>query len=263
MKISKEKKGVILIFLSAVISLAVLAGMDPISQDPLYHVFSDSNTIAGILNALNVLSNIPYLLVGILGLYKSFQPDTLKVDLENKLAYIIFFFGILLVASGSGYYHLFPDNQTLVWDRLPMAVAFMSLVSIIIGEFISVKLGRYLLLPLLILGLFSVIFWYYTESNGVGDLRIYAFVQYYPVLVMPIILLFFNARYSHTGYYWLLFGTYALAKVFEYFDHSIDSFLVVISGHSLKHVISAAGLYLLLKSYEKREKIQKPRMNAN
>lgn len=32
-----------------------------------------------------------------------------------------FFVGVVAVAFGSGYYHLKPDDDRLVWDRLPVS----------------------------------------------------------------------------------------------------------------------------------------------
>ena len=48
------------------------------------------------------------------------------------------FFGLVLTAFGSSYYHLAPDKARLVWDRLPMTVEFMPLVAAVIAERISV-----------------------------------------------------------------------------------------------------------------------------
>ena len=38
--------------------------LPPIPQDPSYHNFADQRRLAGIANALDVLSNIPFALVG-------------------------------------------------------------------------------------------------------------------------------------------------------------------------------------------------------
>lgn len=46
-----------------------------------------------------------------------------------------------------------------------------------------------------------------------------------------------------------------MAKVFEYFDEAIFNLLPLLSGHSIKHVIAAVGIFMLLKAYRNREKI--------
>jgi len=222
----------------------------PIPQDILYHNFEDTNTYFGVFNFWNVVSNLPFFVVGLLGLLKL---NKLHIVSELKLAYFTLFLGVLLVSFGSGYYHLVPNNQTLVWDRLPMTIAFMALFTIIIGEFISVKLAKKLFYPLLILGLASVYYWYSTEQNGVGDLRFYILIQFLPILLIPVILLIYPSRFSQKSGYWYLLLAYLLAKVFEHYDVAIHQLVgASISGHPIKHVVAAIGMYVLLVFYEKR-----------
>ena len=116
----------------------------------------------------------------------------LNILSNNKHSYLFLFLGSILVGLGSGYYHISPNNETLVWDRIPMTVAFMALYSIIISEFVSVKAGRLLLFPLIIIGVCSVIYWQFTEVSGAGDLRFYAVVQFFPILTIPIRRCFLN-----------------------------------------------------------------------
>jgi len=250
--IKKEKSGVVLIFVLALFSLAVLFNQDPIAQDVNYHLFKDSRNILRIPNFWNVVSNVPFLIVGILGLYEISVSARLRIIDDIKIAYIFLFSGITLVAFGSGYYHLLPNNQTLVWDRLPMTIAFMALVSIIISEFISVRIGKALLLWLILAGISSVLYWHFSELRGEGDLRYYAFVQFFPILVIPIILICFKSRCTGVNAYWWLLVAYIVAKAFEYFDGEIYRVLGVISGHSIKHIVAALGTYILLFSYQRR-----------
>lgn len=249
----KKKIGFGLMIIVGIILILVLLNQDAIPQDPHYHHFSDIQPFLSIPNLLNVISNIPFLFVGLLGLYKLLVKGQLCIDTQNRYAYVALFSGIALVAFGSGYYHLSPNNQTLVWDRLPMTIAFMGLISIVISEFISVSAGKILLFPLLILGLSSVGYWHVTEMNGTGDLRFYIMVQFFPMLAIPIILLTFTSRLTHSSAYWWLLLAYFIAKILEHFDAQIHDVLVVISGHSLKHISAAVGLYILLNSYAHRK----------
>jgi len=109
-------------------------------------------------NFWNVASNLPFLVVGLWGLYyvHRYGESTCLPGLQP--AYGVFFTGICLTAFGSGYYHLIPANDSLVWDRLPMTIGFAGLFSIIIGEFVSVRGGRRLLAPLLVIGIASVVY---------------------------------------------------------------------------------------------------------
>lgn len=251
----KVKTGKIAIILILIIGMIGVWLLEPISQDIKYHLFTDQRTILNIPNFWNVLSNLPFLLVGALGLYSILRLRNIVLVAEMKTAYILFFAGVSLVAFGSGYYHLSPGNESLVWDRLPMTIAFMALFSIIIAEFVSTQLAKLILWPLIIFGIFSIIYWHTTESEGNGDLRLYILVQFLPMIIIPLILIFFKSPFNHTSGYWMLLGAYVLAKVFEYFDEAIFNLLPLLSGHSIKHVIAAVGIFMLLKAYRNREKI--------
>lgn len=239
-----ERIGYKILLLLGILMSITLCIIPAIEQSHTYHNFSDNNTFL-IPNFWNVISNIPFILVGGFGLYK------LK-GIKKKVQYVTFFIGIILVGFGSGYYHFSPNNFTLVWDRMPMTIVFMSLLSIIISEFINLKTGYYSLFPMLFLGLLSIIYWVVLK-----DLRPYVFVQFYPMLAIPVILIFFKSRYNMTYGYWLLFLAYLIAKVFEFYDEQIFASLKIISGHSLKHIMSSFGLFILFYSYLKRETINK------
>ena len=238
------------------ISIAGIVGMmmvEPIAQDPGYHQFSDQRTILGIPNFWNVMSNLPFLIVGAMGLFSLFYSGRIKFIAEIKPAYVLFFAGVALVNFGSGYYHLWPANETLVWDRLPMTFAFMALFAVIIGEFACLKASKIALWPLVVFGGFSVFYWHFTETAGHGDLRLYALVQFLPMLLIPLLLLLFKPRFTGTGGYWALLLAYLLAKVLEYFDGAVFNSLGFISGHSLKHIVAALGVFVLLRTYKNRE----------
>ncbi|PYU18912.1 MAG: hypothetical protein DMG30_26090 [Acidobacteria bacterium] len=115
------------------------------------------------------------------------------------MAYAVFFLGVALTSIGSAYYHWAPDNGRLVWDRLPMSIAFMSLLAAIITERITVNAGLRSLLPLMALGIASVLYWHLTELKGQGDLRLYGLVQFYPVMAIPLLLTLFPARYTRSA----------------------------------------------------------------
>ena len=248
----KQKLGFALIIISALLVLGGVTGQGPVAQDVSYHLFADDRTIGAIPNFWNVISNIPFVNVGFLGVYKLRNPGKLKIIGELNIAYILLFFGVFLVGFGSGYYHLAPDNQTLVWDRLPMTIAFMSLFSIIISEFISVRSGKNLLLPLILAGILSVVYWHFSEMRNEGDLRLYLLVQFYPILAIPIMLLCFRSHCTGVSAYWWLLLTYVTAKILEHFDNEVYNVLGFISGHSLKHVFAALGMYVLLAFYQQR-----------
>ncbi len=244
MTLKKENIGTSLLIGFGLISLITICIIPPINQDLSYHKFCDKITFFNISNFWNVLSNIPFAVVGVLGL--------LRVNFISnlKMQYLILFIGITLVSIGSGYYHLNPNNSTLIWDRLPMTIVFMSLFSIIISEFVNHRIGKFLLFPMLILGIVSVWYW-----NVFEDLKPYAFIQFYPILAIPVIMICYKSRYNKIYGYWLLLVFYVIAKGLEHFDCEVFSFFKILSGHSLKHIVTALGLFILYYTYIKREQL--------
>ena len=235
----------------SLVTIAILM-QQPIPQPAKYHNFIDNQTILAIPNFLNVFSNCLFIVVGCIGLHSLLISNRLVVLTSFTSAYNLMFVSLILVGFGSGYYHLSPNNQTLVWDRLPMTLAFMSLTCIIIAEHISLSIAKRLFYPLLLLGTSSVLYWHYSELNSAGDLRFYILVQFLPLIATPLILLLFKGKFQPTHGYWWLFLAYLLAKLCEHFDVQIYQALSIISGHSLKHIIAALGIWALINSYEKR-----------
>lgn len=162
--------------------------------------------------------------------------------------------GLFLTAFGSAWYHLNPNNSTLVWDRLPMTITFMGMVAAVIMERINLRLGLWLLPLLLLIGLGSVLQWHWSETRGMGDLRFYAAVQAYSALVI-LLTLFFPARYTEGRYLGFVIAFYALAKALESFDKPIFAVLRVVSGHTLKHLAAAAAGYCILRMVQTRKPV--------
>lgn len=227
----------------AIIVAAIIAivSIDPIAQDPTYHNFADQRRIFSIANFYNVLSNLPFVIIGIMGMRLVALGQASGGLAELRAMYLMFFAGVFLTGFGSAYYHYQPDNQTLLWDRLPMTIAFMTLFSAIIGEYISTQLAWKLFGPLLILGVISVIYWQVTELNGHGDLRAYVLVQFLPVLLIPLIVWLFDSKLNRDKYIWGIIGAYAISKLMELFDAQLYSIFGLLSGHSLKHLTAAFG----------------------
>ena len=224
---------------------------DPVPQDPLYHHFVDQRMLLGTPHALNVLSNIAYLLVGILGCTLiGKRRDSVK---GINMLYFVFFIGVLLTGFGSAYYHWSPDNTRLVWDRLPMTIGFMSLICIVVSERCSLSLGLTLFPWLLALGILCVVYWAWLD-----DLRPYYVVQYGMMLLLPILIWRFKG--PGTFWLWLIISLYFIAKLLELWDLQVFNWSEgIISGHTLKHLVSAVGVMMVvikihtIKSHSKYE----------
>lgn len=256
--ISRKASLGMLILLTAIVVL-VCCTMPRIPQPLSYHRFADSRSFLGIPNCGDVVSNLPFAVIGIWGLAfllrSRFNKSAgLFLDERELWPYLVAFAGLLLTAFGSSYYHLAPDNARLLWDRLPMTITFMSMVSAVIAERINVRLGIWLLPILLFIGLVSVLQWEWSETRGVGDLRFYAAVQAYAALVI-LLAFFFPRRYTRTSDFGLVIGFYTLAKLLELFDKQVFRSLHIVSGHTLKHLAATAAGYCILRMLRKRQPV--------
>ena len=235
---SRRREIAILVLICAPLAV-LLAGVAAIPQDPAYHGLADTRTLLGIPSFMNVVSNVGFLIVGLPGLQLRGHID------GAATSWRVFFWGILAIAFGSAYYHLRPENVTLVWDRLPMTIAFMALLSGVVAEHLRADIERRLLPVALAVGIISVAWWYYAD-----DLRLYAWVQFAPFVAIAYVLLACPARYSHRHYLAAGFAAYALAKVAELGDAALFAATSgLVSGHSLKHVLAALApffVYLML-----------------
>ena len=229
----------------------------PVPQDPAYHQFADGRTLLGVSNFWNVMSNLPLMIIGLWGMLIVFRHHNIVCLPGLELAYIVFFAGILLTAFGSAYYHLNPANDPLVWDRLPMTIGFAGLFSVILGEFVSPRIGRTILIPLLLIGIASVEYWAYTETNGQGDLRPYVVVQFLPMILVPAILLTYKPAIGSAKYFWYMLLFYVFAKLFEFIDSELYAASGVISGHSMKHVFAAMASATLLYALMQRRHVMR------
>ncbi len=227
----------------------------PISQNLTYHDFADQRTILDVPHFFNVVSNVPFAVVGVAGLLFLFSDRARRpggpVDEPTVwLAYVILFAGVGLTAFGSAYYHLDPNNDRLFWDRLPMAVAFMGLFGAVIAERIDLRAGKILLMPLVVAGIWSTLYWRETD-----DLRPYYYMQFFPLAALPLILWLFPARYTRTGDLLAALGWYIVAKFCETpFDGTIFAIGHLASGPTLKPLAAAMGTYQLLRMLQRRER---------
>jgi hypothetical protein len=225
-------------------SLLALISLEPFGQDPAYHDFADRRSLAGVPSFWNVASNLPFLLVGTAGLV--FGRRTWPAG--GSATWTIFFFGVALVSAGSSWYHWAPSNATLVWDRLPMTVGFMAMFAALLGESLGRKLERAVLLPALLVGLASVLYWRQTD-----DLRFYAWVQLVPLLTVPVVMALYRARFSHRWLLLVALGLYVAAKLAELFDRELYALSgSVLGGHAAKHLLAAGACWLVLEMLRRR-----------
>lgn len=226
-------------------SLLWMLSLEPIAQNTGYHSFSDTRMFIGIPNCFDVVSNLPFLLIGVLGLRFCLR----KKQGAVRSAWSVFFVGVGLVSIGSAYYHWNPTNESLVWDRLPMTIGFMGLFVAMLGEYVGKRLATLLLAPAVVLGLATVLYWHWTD-----DLRPYYWVQLIPLLTIPAVMILFRSGYSHQWLLLVALGWYVLAKVTESYDLAIfRNTQELLSGHSIKHLLAAGGCYSILLMLQRRK----------
>jgi hypothetical protein len=226
-----------------VAACAVTTALKPIPQPLWYHDFADSRTMLGIPRALDVLSNLPFVLVGLAGLYFTLRNRALAP--LRRWACLTLFAGLFLTGIGSAYYHLAPDNQRLLWDRLPMTIAMAGLISLLLVNRIASL--PFWPLPLLVAGgMATVLQWAWSEAHGHGDLRLYALYQALVFISGAGLLLIFPTQGERSsGLVFALLANVA-AKIFELLDKQIFAIGHVVSGHTLKHLAAGLGFVPLV-----------------
>ena len=209
------------------VTLGWLAVGHPFPQDLGYHHFANKATEFGVPNAANVLSNIPFVIIGAIGLSR--RQDRLWMTLWA---------GLLLTGFGSGYYHLNPSNTTLVWDRLPMSITFAAVICIFLRDALQQAAP---LTAWLIYSMSTVLYW-----ASFNDLRPYIVLQFGGMLLLVAIYFKHRATLPHWG--WVLLG-YAAAKILEAADQSIwRATRGLLAGHAWKHLAAALGFVPLVRS---------------
>ncbi len=221
--------------LALVVFAAIWLFMPAIGQQQSYHQFADSRAWRGIPNAADVLSNLAFVAVGLLGFYRVQQtprplPPVVRISLN------VFFLGLFITGFGSAYYHWNPNDETLVADRLPMTVAFAGVFGAILAERVSARSGMVVLLLMLVVGPASVFFW-----RATGDLSLYVVVQFGGMAGILLLLSFTKAGHDPFPW-WALLAWYAVSKLVESGDVLIwNASRELFAGHALKHLAAATG----------------------
>jgi hypothetical protein len=229
---------------AGILPSAALLAIGPIPQDPAYHAFADGRTILGIPNFGDVVTNLPFVILGLLGVILV-QKAVFRDAAERRILAAVFG-ALALTGIGSAWYHWAPDNARLVWDRAPLAIMLTGFLAFVAAERIDARKGARWALPLMTFGAASVFYWGWTESRGAGDLRLYVMAQFLVIGLVLLVASLFPPRYSRTGDLLLAAAAYAGAKAGEALDRPILELTGLASGHTLKHLLAAAAAALLL-----------------
>ena len=99
--------------------------------------------------------------------------------------------------------------------------------------------------------------WYWSEQRGAGNLNFYIVVQFYSLLVILLLGIFFPSRYTRGADIYKVMALYALAKLAEIRDEEIYDIGQVMSGHTAKHLLAALAIYWILRMLAKRRPLRK------
>ncbi len=242
---SLRRRHLLTLLLTTALAIALLA-VGPIALPDGYHDFADRRLWLGIPQAGDVLSNLPFLLVGLIGLAR------LPVYSPARDAWRIFFGAVSLTAFGSAYYHWTPNDLALAFDRLPIAAACAALICAFVAERIDARADRPLALAAaLVLAALTVLYAYVSPLwfGPGGDLRPYLLLQIWPLALVPLLLFVYPAATGRNVlrnaiWLWALL-LYLLAKAFELADQPVLALTGWISGHSIKHLLAAAAALVL------------------
>ncbi|QCD84653.1 uncharacterized protein LOC114179366 [Vigna unguiculata] len=249
-ELKKMRKYSVQTLLLAFASFLLLFFLSPsIPQPQRYHHFADNRNFFGIPNALNVISNFPFMVIGLIGLVLCHRRSYFNISLEGELwGWKCFYAGVTSVAFGSSYYHLHPDNASLLWDRIPMTIAFASLMATLIIERIDPKKGTHAIVPLIMIGIISNVYWRFF-----GDIRLYILAQSAACIAIPLMATLLPPMYTHSPYWLWASGFYLLAMLQETTDRVIYALTFhTVSGHTLKHLSAAMVPVILTLMLAKR-----------
>lgn len=234
---SVARSGALPLILAAL--AAMLAWHGPIAQPGHYHDFADARAWLGMPNAADVLSNLPFLLAGVLGLRAALA---LPASVAARAPWGMFFAAVTLTTLGSAFYHWAPDDLGLAVDRLPIAWACGWLSLALLAERVDARFASPAAqVAAWLLATASVWIWYQGQTRGIGDLRAYLFVQFLPVVLIPLTCTLFRGGALSALDWHGAIGLYLLAKLLEMRDAQVFEALGLVSGHTLKHLLAAAA----------------------
>jgi len=217
----------------------------PIHQPAGYHDFADQSLVWGVPHFCDVTSNLGFGVIALWG-WLRLAPNRQHGGLHHGWAgYRLFLAGLFLTALGSSWYHLAPDNASLVWDRLPIALACGGLLAGVWGD-ARQKESRSLAAWLALAGALSVGWWHFTDLSGAGDLRPYLLLQGLPILLIPLWQWIYKAPAADRLAFGGALALYVVAKFAELGDHEIAAVLAPVTGHTLKHLLATGAAALIV-----------------
>jgi thiamine transporter ThiT len=201
------------------------------------HPFVDARVLWGIPNALDVLSNVCFIGMGVWGFFALRRAPAVPV--ATRQAATVFFSGLLLTCLSSSFYHWGPDAWGLAVDRAGMAVAFAGVLGLAAAERVSQRAAPWVWGSVLAAGMLAIMLnfaagavapWAVVQFGGMGVV-LWAATQ--------------RAQSGAMGIRWtMLIAIYVVAKLLELGDEAVfHASQEIISGHSLKHMAASLAAW--------------------
>jgi hypothetical protein len=238
------------VFSVLAVLLLILFAIGPIPQATGYHDLADQRRVLGIPHFWNVASNLPFLVVGLMGLHLLQR----KRAGDATAAWATLYGGTVLVAFGSTWYHYDPNSTSLIWDRIPIGIAFMGFFAALLIEHLdggARQVACRAVVPLVVSSAMAVWWWHTT-----GDLSLWVWIQAAPILAVVLVLALLPGRYTHRRYLAYALACYGVAKLLEVADVEIMQWTGgLMSGHAAKHLAAAAGVWCFYVMLRERSTI--------
>ncbi|WP_266158679.1 hypothetical protein [Dyella silvatica] len=251
-----QKRARLLLAIGVILAMLPLV-LPSVAQPQGYHGFADRRSWLGLPNFGDVVSNLAFLWVALIGLWVLLRPAAQPMAEAPRKAYQLMFVGLALTAFGSAYYHWAPSDTRLVWDRLPMTLVFMPLLAATLAERLRWR-SSWPLLGLTLLGAGSVWFWKLS-----GNLLPYFVAQGGAILLILLTLAWFPSLWTGRRWLFAALGSYAVAFLCEQGDKLIFQLSAgAFSGHTCKHLAAALAFYFMVRML-RDQRVQPVAANAH
>jgi hypothetical protein len=212
----------------ALIAAIGFALVHPITRGPAFHVYADQRAWLGIAHAGDVLSNLPFLVVGLWAMPRA-------TTLPQRAAAT----AVSLLAVGSALYHLAPSDVTLAADWLGIGLTLGFVTAAVLGDRLGARAEHVALVvtPLATLG--ALVAFVATGGTDGGTMSPYVALQALGIALPPLVALVAPGRIPRVPLLVAVAG-FALARLCAAHDRALLDALGV-SGHSMKHVVAAAA----------------------
>lgn len=236
-----------LALLLAVAALAALAALLPATGLPAgYHDFADQRTLLGLPHALDVLSNLPFAVMGAWGLWWLRRVPLDRLGTAQRGLAGLFFIGLMATAFCSSSYHLDPHDAGLCIDRVGMSLAFAGLLGLAAADRISARAGVALAALVAVAAPATALVawlggnmtpWAVLQGGGLVLLAALAMRRPQPRAL----------GFSIIG----VIAFYAVAKALELADAPVFALTQqLISGHSAKHLVAALAAWPVVRALQ-------------